>query len=79
MAGNPDHARNMLNAIEAVLEGRITADVESYSIAGRSITKIPVSELLVLRSKYKAEVQSQEAAENVSLGLGSGRKIKTRF
>lgn len=68
-----------MDAIESVLEGRASSDVESYSIAGRSITKIPISELLTLRAKYKAEVEAQEAAENVSLGLGSGKKIVTRF
>ena len=73
------HAATMLAAIEAVLEGRITADIETYSIAGRQITKIPISELLTLRSKYKIEVQAEEDAERIKLGLGSKKTIKVRF
>jgi hypothetical protein len=73
------HASRMLTAIEAALEGRITSDMEQYSIAGRQITKIPVNELLVLRDKYKAEVQAEEDAENLKLGYKSKRIIKTRF
>lgn len=48
-----------LAAIEAVLQNRITADIEQYSIAGRSITKIPVRELLQLRGQYRALVWKQ--------------------
>lgn len=73
------HAETMLSAIEAVLEGRITADVEAYSIAGRQITKIPMAELLTLRDKYKAEVNSEAAAASIAAGTGNPRKIKVRF
>lgn len=50
------HAERTLAAIEAVLEKRATSDQQSYSIAGRSITKIPLTELISLRDKYRAEV-----------------------
>ena len=73
------HAATMLAAIESVLEGRITADIESYSIAGRQITKIPLSELLVIREKYKAEVAREDAAERLKMGLKSKKTIKVRF
>lgn len=73
------HAATMLEKIEAVLEGRVDSDVESYQIAGRSITKIPIGELLTLREKYKAEVMSEEIAADVAAGLGNPRKIKVRF
>lgn len=53
------HAQKVLEAIEAVLEKRATKAEQSYSIAGRSITKIPLAELYELRNKYKAEVQTQ--------------------
>lgn len=73
------HAKTMLDAIEAVLEGRITSDVEQYSIGGRQITKIPISELSVLRSKYKAEVAREEEADRLKMGLKNKRMIKVRF
>jgi len=75
----PTHAVTMLAAIEAVLEGRITADVEAYTIAGRQITKIPIEQLLVLRDRYKSEVAAETAAAAIADGDGNPRKIKVRF
>ncbi|MCP4371631.1 MAG: hypothetical protein GY797_26445 [Deltaproteobacteria bacterium] len=69
----------MLEAIEAILEGRIVSDVESYQIAGRQITKIPVTELLELRKQYKSEISIEEAKQAVKLGTGNPFKIQTRF
>ena len=73
-----NHASTMLTAIESVLEGRITSDIENYSIAGRQITKIPITELLVLRDRYKSEVQSEEEAARIAMGKNSRNKILTR-
>lgn len=39
-------------AIDAVLQNRITADVQSYTINGRQLTKLSIAELLQLRSYY---------------------------
>lgn len=50
------HAERTLAIIEAKIEGRLTADFESYSINGRSIMKIPLKELIVLRAIYQAKV-----------------------
>lgn len=46
------HAERMLAAIDAVLDGRITADVESYSIGGRAVTKHSLTELKKLRQHF---------------------------
>lgn len=50
------HAERTLALIEAKIEGRITADAESYSINGRALSRIPVKELLRLRAVYQAKV-----------------------
>lgn len=50
------HEEKMLQAIEAVLEGRIPDDVEEYAIHGRQLTKIPVRELKRLHAQYRYEV-----------------------
>lgn len=73
------HAETMLAKIEAVLEGRLDSDVESYTIAGRQITKIPVTELLALRDTYRAERNNELAAEKISEGDGNPNKIRVRF
>jgi hypothetical protein len=49
-----------LAAIEAVIGGRATSDIEAYQIAGRAVTKIPMKELLRLRGIYKAVVWRQQ-------------------
>lgn len=45
-----------LALVEAALAGRLTADMQSYSIGGRSVTAIPVNELYALRTKFRQEV-----------------------
>lgn len=73
------HAETMLQAIEAVLEGRITADIEQYSIAGRQITKIPVEELIKLRQYYRLEVIKEHQAEQLTSGELPNKNIRVRF
>ncbi|WKZ15439.1 MAG: hypothetical protein QY317_16205 [Candidatus Jettenia caeni] len=53
------HAEKTLSVIEAALSGRLTSDLESYQIAGRSVNKIPVKELLQLRGHYASLVWRQ--------------------
>ena len=55
-------AERILAAIEARIEGRITRDADSYSIEGRSISRMPIEQLLRLRSLYQREVQAVRAA-----------------
>lgn len=73
------HAKTMLDKIESILEGRADSDVSSYSIQGRSLTKIPVSELMTWRAKYKAEYASELKAEAAANGKGAGNTILYRF
>lgn len=73
------HAEKVLAAIEAVIEGRATSDQEEMSIAGRSLKRIPFSDLLVIRNKYRAELASQRAADNLAAGIGAGRRVQVRL
>jgi hypothetical protein len=71
------NARKQLAAIDAVLEGRITKDVESYSIEGRALTRIPFMELRIMRARLVAEVAAEDRA---AAGKGTGpRYRKLRF
>lgn len=64
-AGNRiNHVETVLQAITAVIEGRITDDVESLSIAGRSITHIPIGELLEIRVSYLKELAALKGNPN---------------
>jgi hypothetical protein len=73
------HARRVLEAIEATIEGRASNDQLAMTINGRSISRTPIAELLVARDKYKGEVASQDSAERVASGLGSKRRTYVRF
>lgn len=73
------HARRVLEAIEAVLEKRATKDQAAYSIAGRSLSRTPIPELLALRDRYRAEVAQEDAADRLAAGLGSRRTVRVRF
>jgi hypothetical protein len=50
------HIERSLPIIEAAIEGRLTADIETYTLAGRMVSKIPIKELLVLRGHYRAKL-----------------------
>ena len=50
------HVERTLAIIEAAIEGRMTADLETYQIAGRSVSKIPIKELLGFRGLYRSKL-----------------------
>ena len=82
VAGNLDnrsHVKKTLDAIEAVIEGRASSDQQQYSIEGRSLTRIPIEELLVFRDKYKREYNMEIQAEAFRNGLGGKNRIVVRF
>lgn len=72
-------ARITLEALEAVIQGRATKDQMSYEIAGRKLEKIPIPDLIALRSKLKYEIESEKKAERIANGLSSGNKILLRL
>ena len=73
------HAKIVLDAIEAVIEGRATKDQDSYAIAGRSLSRTPIPDLLTLRDKYRSEYAQELRAQRIAQGLGHSGIIRTRF
>ena len=73
------HAKIMIDKIESLLEGKADKDVSSYSIAGRSLNKMSVQELLDWRTHYKAEYNREIARLRNENGDGSGNNIKISF
>lgn len=53
-------AEKDLTAIRAVLNGRITSDIEAYQIAGRAVTKIPIRDLIALRDSLERRVDAEK-------------------
>ena len=73
------HAEKMLQKIEAVLENRADADVSSYSIAGRSLTKMSPEELLTWRDNYRREVKAHRRKLDVKHGRRTSSTVVMRF
>jgi hypothetical protein len=73
------HAKITLDAIEATIENRATIDQRRMQIAGRLIERMPIEELIRLRSTYKNEYARELRAQRIANGLGSGRRILTRM
>lgn len=73
------HARKVLEAIDALIEGRATVDQEEISIAGRSLKRIPVPDLIKLRQTYVAEVRREDDAARIAAGMGTSRRVYVRF
>lgn len=73
------HAEIMVGKIESILNGKADSDVSSYSVAGRSLTKMSFNELLQARDYYKREMLKEETAESIRRGDATGATIKVRF
>ena len=73
------HAEKMLTKIESLLEGKADSDVSSYSIAGRSLTKLSFQELVDARDYYRREVVKHKNDSLTKRGKKSGSTIQVRF
>lgn len=73
------HAEVMLDKIESLLEGRADKDVSSYSIQGRSISKMSISDLLQWRDYYRKEVNKERRDNAIAIGRPTKTTMKVRF
>ena len=74
---NRSHVKKVLDAIEATIEGRATVDQLELTIDGTTLKRMPVEQLLVLRSTYVSEYQRELQTDRLNAGLpaGSGRLL----
>lgn len=73
------HAKIVLDSIEAVIENRANIDQASMSIAGRSLSRMSIDELLTFRDRYKAEYLKEVKQLRIKNNRGSGNTIKVNF
>ncbi|MCP3940512.1 MAG: hypothetical protein GY710_03405 [Desulfobacteraceae bacterium] len=73
-----NHIQKVLDAIEAVIEGRANKDQESYAINNRQLKRTPIADLLKLRNCYKQELSQQLAVKKRGNSL-LGRNIFVRL
>lgn len=73
------HAEIMITKIESVLQGKADSDVSSYSINGRSLTKLSFNELVEARDYYRREFVKEKAKDAAKHNKPTGQTIKVRF
>ena len=73
------HAEIMINKIETILQGKADADVSSYSINGRSLSKMTFEELMNARQFYIAELAREKNKERALNGDATSSTILVRF
>ena len=73
------HSEIMLDKIESLLEGKADSDVSSYSIAGRSLTKLTFAELMEAKNYYQSKVLAEKRSDRIKRGKPSGTTVKVRF
>lgn len=73
------HAKKTLDAIEAMIQGKATRDQQSYSVAGRSLSRYTFEDLETFRRKYLAEYEQELVEESIAAGKGNPNTIKTTF
>lgn len=78
-ADGRSHAQIMVDKIESLLQGKADSDVSSYSIAGRSLTKLSFQELVDARDYYRREATQEKTKELIKQGKSSGSTIQVRF
>lgn len=78
-ADQRSHAKKVLDAIQATIEGRASQDQMSYSIAGRSLSRMSIDDLLTFRNRYRAEYNEEQKKARIKNKQDSGNTIKVRF
>ena len=78
-ADNRSHAQIMVAKIQSLLEGRADKDVSSYSIQGRSLAKMSISDLMMWRDYYRKEVVKEKQDAMIAAGKPSNATVKVRF
>ena len=80
---DPDKSFNqrMVNLLKAHLEGRAPDGIESHTIGGVPINKIPLTEAHSLLVKYEARLKQENGLKRKkeNPGMGTGSSVKVYF
>jgi len=73
------HVKKVLDALEAVIEGRASEKEKTVSIGGQTIDMMTLAELRIEWNRYNKYYQDYLAEQRINAGKPSGRKILLRF
>jgi hypothetical protein len=71
--------KQILDAIDATILGSATAGQLSMSVAGRSIQRMSLDELINAKSKFESLVAAEKSSADVAAGKPSRNTIQVRF
>jgi hypothetical protein len=72
-------AQKILDAIDAMLEGKASLDQQEYMIGNRSLKRIPIPDLIALRTHYAQLVGRERRAEKIRQGASFLKTVHVRF
>lgn len=73
------HAEKVLEAIEAVIEGKASTDDYDTTVNGKRLVRYNYEELLKLRNQYRAEVKAQRWGRDKRQGKNAANLARVRF
>ncbi len=73
------HCKKVLDAIEALLEGKATRDQKTYEVDGVRIDRMEIAELLRWRVVYRREWRDYLRKQQVAKGKKRGNRVLVRF
>lgn len=73
--GDQEWVEVAIVALKSHIQGRLPKGMESYQIAGRAVSKIPIKDAMILLS----QLETRLAQLKKTAGVGITRKILTRF
>lgn len=69
-----------LEAVQLAMRTMVSGGaVQSYMIAGRSVQKMQMSDLIILETKLKYQLMRERKAELIKNGLGNPHNLSVRF
>lgn len=71
--------KKIYDAVLAVIEGRASQDQMSYSIAGRSLSRMSIQDLISFEGIYKARWMKEVNESRMKDGLGTSNTIHARL
>jgi hypothetical protein len=78
-ADTRSHYQKVLDAVNAVIEGRATQAEEEYSIAGRSLRRTPLNDLKAFKMTYERLLEIEQAKQDIKDGKPAGQGIAFTF
>ncbi|MFY9589547.1 hypothetical protein [Rickettsia endosymbiont of Halotydeus destructor] len=73
------HVKQVLDALQATILGKASRDQLSYSISGRSLSRLSPAELLKWRDVYKSEYARNLQEEQLNKGISGNNLVKVKF